>query len=126
MFGLRPRLACLVAALASGAGGPAKGATPRFQATDYHDGHSRPRALALDARQPWLYVALSTTDEVAIVDVDPARSPCVVARARVCAFPDALAALPEGGVLVACRHAPGLRHLERAPSGRVRVTALDA
>jgi hypothetical protein len=126
MFGLRPRLACLVAALASGAGGLAKGATPRFQATDYHDGHSRPRALALDARQPWLYVALSTTDEVAIVDVDPARSPCVVARARVCAFPDALAALPEGGVLVACRHAPGLRRLERAPSGRVRVTALDA
>jgi hypothetical protein len=126
MAGLRRRHACLLAALAL-APAPLRAdapTTPRYQATDYHDGHARPRALAVDARQPLLYVALSTADEVAIVDVEGA--PRVVARAHVCAFPDALAALPGGGVLISCRHEAALRRLAREPSGRVHVTTIDA
>ena len=69
----------------------------------------RARAAARAGVQPGrraAYVALSTSDEVAVVD--PARAPPrVLARKQACGFPDAIAALPGGGALVACRFDPG-------------------
>jgi len=92
----------------------------------YRDGHTRPRALAWNADDGLLYVALSTSDEVAVVD--PAASPPrVLARRKVCAFPDAIAAVPgEGGAVVVCRFDPGLRRIRRDARGDWRVTALAA
>jgi mono/diheme cytochrome c family protein len=87
--------------------------------------HARPSALAFDADDGRLYVALSTADAVAIVD--PAGdAPRVVERVPVCRFPDALAALPGGGVLVACRFEPGLRRIARDRAGRARVSVVPA
>jgi hypothetical protein len=126
MAGPRRRFALIVACVAAGAGPRARAAeTPLYQAADYHDGHARPRALALDAGARFLYAALSTTDQLAVVDLSGA-APAVSERLRVCRFPDALAALPGGGVLVACRFEPGLRRVTRAATGRWRVTTVDA
>jgi DNA-binding beta-propeller fold protein YncE len=126
MAGPRGRVAWLAAACALAAGGPARGAeTPRFQNADYHDGHARPRAVATDARGGLLYVALSTADAVAVVDV-ATDAPRVVARVPTCRFPDALAALPAGGVLVACRFDPGLTRVARDGAGRWRASTLAA
>jgi mono/diheme cytochrome c family protein len=119
-----------VAVVLAGATAMATGAAggdppPRFQPTEYHDGHTRPRALAFNADDGMLYVALSTVDELAIVD-PRSDGPRLVARARVCRFPGALAPLPGGGVLVACRFEPGLRRLARASDGTWRSVILDA
>jgi len=76
----------------------------------YADGHARPRALAVDARGDRLYVAASTADRLYVVDLQgPLRH--VEAELPICAFPDALAALPTGGVVVSCRFDPGLRRV---------------
>jgi mono/diheme cytochrome c family protein len=87
--------------------------------SSYRDGHARPRALAFNVDDGLLYVALSTSDEIAIVDPGAvgAASPRVRARLRVCRFPEAVAALPRGGALVGCRFDAGLRLL-KAKAGR--------
>lgn len=90
----------------------------------YADGHARPRALAVDARGDRLYVALSTADRLGIVDVAgpvPRRLPDL----EICAFPDALAARPGGGVVVSCRFDPALRVVSRGAAG-FEVRAVDA
>lgn len=96
----------------------------------YLDGHTRPRALAVDAGGALLYVALSTADRMAIVDVTGAK-PRRLDDVPICAFPDALAALPKGGVVVSCRFDPALRVVTvqadaagRAP--RFQIRAVEA
>jgi len=89
----------------------------------YADGHARPRALAVDARGDRAYVALSTSDRLAVVDVAgavPRRLPDL----EICAFPDALAARPQGGVVVSCRFDPALRVVSRGAAG-LEVRAVD-
>jgi mono/diheme cytochrome c family protein len=101
---------------------------PRLQQTDYHDGHARPRAAAFNPDDGRLYVTLSTTDELAIVDPDAAR-PRLLGRVRVCRFPAAVAPWPGGGALVACRFEPGLRRVtvaRPASDARWRVSVLAA
>src|SRR3954466_10765817 len=101
---------------------PKPAATP-ISNTSYRDGHTRPRALAFNPDDGLLYAALSTSDEVAIVD--PATAPPrVIARKRVCGFPDAIAALPGGGVIVGCRFEAELRRLGRGRGGDWRVSVL--
>ena len=76
----------------------------------YHDGHARPRALAFNWDDGLLYVALSTADQVAVVD--PSWSPPrLLTKIETCRFPDAIAALPNGGALVGCRFDPGLARI---------------
>jgi DNA-binding beta-propeller fold protein YncE/mono/diheme cytochrome c family protein len=124
-------LACgalLLGALSVAAAGVATPG-PRFQQTSYRDGHARPRALAYNPADGLLYVALSTADAVAVVSPGPA--PRVVARLPACRFPEALAALPEGGALVACRFGSGLWRVARERAGerdrwRVRLVARDS
>src|SRR5947207_15998939 len=97
---------------AAAAGAP----PPAISNASYRDGHTRPRALAFNPDDRLLYVALSTSDEVAIVD--PAASPPrLLARKRVCGFPDAIAVVPGGGAVVACRFDPALRRIRRAARG---------
>src|SRR5580692_4498869 len=74
---------------------------------DHRDGHARPRALAFNADDGLLYVALSTADQVAVVDPS-ASPPRLLTKVDACRFPDAMAALPKGGALVGCRFDPGL------------------
>jgi hypothetical protein len=105
--------AALVAAVVARAG--AGEMPPPYQPADYHDGHARPRALAFNADDGLLYVALSTTDAIAIVA--PGAAPRIAARVRVCRFPDAVVALPGGGALVSCRFDPGLRRVTRDGRG---------
>jgi mono/diheme cytochrome c family protein len=110
------------AALALGAAGvasPGASLGPRFQQTAYRDGHTRPRALAYAAADGLLFVALSTADAVAVVSPDPA--PRLVAQVPVCRFPEALAALPGGGALVACRFDAGLWRVRREPGSGARA-----
>jgi mono/diheme cytochrome c family protein len=77
---------------------------------DYRDGHARPRALAFNGDDRLLYVALSTADQVAVVD--PLSSPPrLLTKIDACRFPDAIAALPKGGALVGCRFDPGLMRI---------------
>jgi len=122
---MRPRalsigLATLVLSAAAAAEAP-----PAISNASYRDGHTRPRALAFNPHDGRLYVALSTSDEVAVVDPD-AASPRLIARQRVCAFPDAIAALPGGGALVACRFEAGLRRVRGGGRGGWRVSTLAA
>jgi len=123
MLAAKP-IAVAAAALALGGVGGGVGATPVAN-TAYRDGHTRPRALAFNAADGLLYVALSTSDEVAVVDPG-AASPRLLARVRVCGFPDAIAALPGGGALIACRFDAGLRHIRRVARGDWKVTTLPA
>ena len=111
-------IAATAVALWGAGGGAGTGAPPGPAVTtsSYRDGHTRPRALAFNPEDGLLYVALSTSDEVAVVDPS-AAAPRLIARERVCGFPDALAALPGGGAIVACRFDPGLRRLRRAAGG---------
>src|SRR5262245_28810286 len=101
-------------------GSTRRGSHTAFQAVEYRDGHTRPRALAYDPTDGLLYVALSTADEVAVVDPRPPR-PRLTARISACRFPAALAAAPGGGVLAACRFDAGLRRIRRAADGRFDV-----
>jgi hypothetical protein len=74
----------------------------------YRDGHARPRALAFNADDGLIYAALSTSDEIAVVEPGLAGAgPAVRGRVRVCRFPEAVAALPRGGALVGCRFDAG-------------------
>ena len=102
----------------------------------YADGHARPRALAVDARGDRLYVAGSTADRLFVVDL-AGPHPRLEATLRICAFPDALAALPAGGVVVSCRFDPALRLVSpppqaggpvggSGPSSRFEVRAVPA
>lgn len=94
-----------------------------YQPNDYHDGHARPRALAFNPEDGLLYVALSTADQVAVVD--PARSPPrLAAKIDACRFPDAVAALPQGGALIGCRFDAGLSRVVRDAAGGFRVARL--
>ncbi len=85
--------------------------------------------MAPDARGDLLYVALSTTDRLAVIDVSggPARP---LVELPMCGFPDALAPLPGGGVVVACRFDPGLRVVTRVEGAlakdRFHVRVVDA
>jgi mono/diheme cytochrome c family protein len=76
-----------------------------------------------------LYVALSTADHLAVIDIRAGGAHHALDLA-MCAFPDALAPLPGGGVVVACRFDPGLRVVTRvagsAPWGDFRVRIVDA
>ena len=77
------------------------------QSMGYRDGHARPRALAFNGDDGLLYVALSTADQVAVVDPS-STPPRLLTKVDACRFPDAIAALPKGGALVGCRFDPGL------------------
>ena len=117
------RLAVAAAVLAAAGAVEASARAPVVNTSSYRDGHSRPRALAFNPDDGLLYVALSTSDEIAVVD--PA-APRVLARKRACGFPDAIAAMPGGGAIVACRFDPDLRRIRRAGGGDWRVTPLQA
>ena len=104
---------------------PSQARAPAASTSSYRDGHARPRALAFNPDDGLLYAALSTSDEVAIVDA-AAAPPRVIARKRVCGFPDAIGPLPGGGAVVACRFDAGLRRVRRAAGGAWRVSALAA
>ena len=111
----RARFIAVAAVMVVAPGAPASPApsqerAPAASTSSYRDGHARPRALAFNPDDGLLYAALSTSDEVAIVDA-AAAPPRVIARQRVCGFPDAIGPLPGGGVVVACRFDAGLRRL---------------
>ncbi len=79
--------------------------------------------MAFNRDDGLLYVAASTADQILVV---APSGESVRARINVCRFPGALAALPGGGVLVGCRHEPGLRRITAAGRGfRVEALALD-
>ncbi len=82
--------------------------------------HARPRALAFNPDDGLLYVALSTADRIAVVA--PTAPPRLLRTVEVCRFPQSLAALPSGGVLVACRFDRGLRRVVPAAGGFVVET----
>lgn len=126
----------LVGAATAAAGGRASGEGARDGGAKRLERHSRPRALAVDARGDLLFVALSTADRVAVLDVSeraPAQRPRLVAELPLCRFPTALAPLPGGGVVVACRFDPVLRIVRPASAAptpgaapRFEITARDA
>jgi mono/diheme cytochrome c family protein len=119
-------VAALAAAVALAPGrAPRAGGEAAPWNADYRDGHARPRALVFNAADGLLYAALSTADALAVVDAG-AAPPRVLARVPVCRFPGALAALPAGGALVACRFDAGLTKVERASDGTFRATPLAA
>ena len=118
------RALTLAVLLATAGSSAAPGTSPPLQPTGYRDGHSRPRALAFNPDDGLLYVALSTADAIAIVDPSDA-APRLVARRPVCRFPGAIAALPGGGALVACRFEAGLRRVSTpARPGRPPVVTV--
>jgi hypothetical protein len=78
----------------------------------YTDGHARPRAIAVDVGGDRLYVAASTADRLDVIEIAAAR-PRQLSSLKICAFPDALAPLPGGGVVVSCRFEPALRVVTR-------------
>src|SRR6185312_16291693 len=124
------RRAALVAAIVLAVGLRAR--SPRadepalaFQPNDYHDGHARPRALAFNPRDGLLYVALSTADQVAVVDPAP-TPPRLLAKVDACRLPDAVAALPLGGALVGCRFDPGLTRIAGDAAGGFRAARIAA
>ena len=101
------------------AASPAPRAGAGSGTSSYRDGHARPRALAFNPDDGLLYAALSTSDEVAIVD--PAAAPAARDRAQAaCAtFPTRSRPLPGGGAMVACRFDAGLRRIRRARTRRL-------
>src|SRR5579863_2373400 len=91
----------------------------------YRDGHARPRALAYNGDDGLLYVALSTADQVAVVD--PSSSPPrLLNKLDACRFPDAIVALPKGGALVGCRFDPGLVRITGDAARGFRAVRLAA
>ena len=115
----------ILVALAVAAQGPVA-----VDTSSYRDGHARPRALAFNSDDGLLYVALSTSDEIAIVDPGPAArrgGRSAARRGRACAvFRRRSIALPGGGALVACRFDAGLRRLQAGARGGWRVRDLPA
>src|SRR5947208_16501976 len=97
-----PVVACSGAAGLSTRAPNAKDADLSAQPIGYRDGHARPRALAFNRDDGLLYVALSTADQVAVVDPS-STPPRLLTQIDACRFPDAIAALPRGGALVGCR-----------------------
>jgi DNA-binding beta-propeller fold protein YncE/mono/diheme cytochrome c family protein len=95
--------------------GSAPYAEPTFQVTTLEDGYARPRALAVSGDK--LFAALSTSNEVTVLS--GAR---VERKIPVCRFPEALAALPAGRVLVSCRFDPDLQIID-ADGSRERIAA---
>src|SRR5262245_50266597 len=91
---------------------PGYARTPVAHPPFYADGHSRPRALLFNPGDGLLYVALSTKDQVAVIDVGnaPAR---VLAYIKTGPFPQALAATPDGDVLVVCRYEAALGRIPK-------------
>src|SRR5580692_10390562 len=95
------------------------------QPSGYRDGHARPRALAFNRDDGLLYVALSTADQVAVVD--PSSSPPrLLTKLDACRFPEAIAALPKGGALVGCRFDPGLVRITGDAAAGFRASRLAA
>ena len=127
-------VACLVAcalvacARVAGVSKPApnaKAADLPSQPIGYRDGHARPRALAFNGDDGLLYVALSTADQVAVVD--PSSSPPrLLTKIDACRFPDAIAALPKGGALVGCRFDRGLVRITGDAARGFRASRLAA
>jgi hypothetical protein len=76
-------------------------------ASGYADGYGRPRALDYNPVDGHVYVALSTRNEVVVLDGRSA-SPRVLTSIKTGRFPQALAVLPTGEVLVGCRYEPEL------------------
>jgi len=74
-------------------------------------------------------VALSTADKLAVLDIS-GPSPRRLTELSICAFPDALASLPGGGVVVSCRFDAALRVVTRlegaATRAAFRVRAVEA
>ncbi len=91
----------------------------------YRDGHARPRALAFNWDDGLLYVALSTADQVAVVDPS-STPPRLLTKIDACRFPDAIAALPKGGALVGCRFDPGLVRIGGDAARGFRASRLAA
>jgi mono/diheme cytochrome c family protein len=91
----------------------------------YRDGHARPRALAFNWDDGLLYVALSTADQVAVVDPS-STPPRLLTKIDACRFPDAIAALPKGGALVGCRFDPGLLRISGDAARGFRASRLAA
>ena len=122
-------VACALVVACSGVAGVSRRAPKAKEAAElslqpmgYRDGHARPRALAFNPADGLLYVALSTADQLAVVE--PSSAPRLLARVDACRFPDAIAALPGGGALVSCRFEPGLRRLARGADGVFRAAPL--
>ena len=127
--GLLASLAACAAVACSGVAGVSRRAPKAkeaaelsLQPTGYRDGHARPRALAFNPADGLLYVALSTADQLAVVE--PSSAPRLLATVDACRFPDGIAALPGGGALVSCRFEPGLRRIVRGADGVFRAAPL--
>ncbi len=92
------------------------------------NGHARPRAVAVDAGGKLVYVALSTANALAVLEVSDG-APHLRARIPVCEFPNGLAVLPRGGVVVSCRFDRALRvvvpRVAGAGSSREAARAFD-
>lgn len=108
------RLLRLVVLLFFVAGSPRGAPASELPYRPYADGHGRPRALLYNPRDQLLYTALSTSDQVVAIDVAP-RPARVVARIDTGPFPQALALLPGGDVLVVCRYDAALGIIRQAP-----------
>lgn len=67
------------------------------------DVHARPRALLQNPRDGLLYIALSTQNQVAVIDTKT-RQPQLLFRINTGPFPQSLALSPSGDVLVVCRY----------------------
>jgi DNA-binding beta-propeller fold protein YncE len=74
---------------------------PPVQPQIIEDGHTRPRALAMGARDGLLYVAATTANRVYVIDPDAMR---VRAALPVGRFPDTLLPLADGRVAVVPRY----------------------
>lgn len=67
------------------------------------DVHARPRALLQNPRDGLLYIALSTQNQVAVIDTKT-RQPQLLFRINTGPFPQSLALSASGDVLVVCRY----------------------
>ncbi len=107
------------------------GAASLARAASSERGHARPAALAVDAGGNVVYIALSTADRLAAIDVSAGHPPSVLWQRPICAHPTALAAVPAesaarggatGGVLVSCRFDPDLRLVTPSPAAQAPGT----
>lgn len=108
------RLWCLVLAFLIAAAQCTDSAAKPLDPQPYVDGHSRPRALLFNPSDGLLYVALSTRDQVVVIDPQP-RPAQIVARIDSGLFPQALSLRSDGDVLVVCRYDARLGVIPHAP-----------